>query len=85
MKVKYFILFFYLLISVSTFSDQYVDAGSTKKVHFTQTITSSPDPGLGYENQQLALVLSPNEFSQKKSLRSLNKIIPRLSFKAYAN
>ncbi|MGB1665853.1 MAG: hypothetical protein ACPHDW_04150, partial [Nitrosopumilus sp.] len=49
------------IISVSTFSDQYVDAGSTKKVHFTQTITSSPDPGLGYENQQLALVLSPNE------------------------
>ena len=49
------------IISVSIFSDQYVDAGSTKKVHFTQTITSSQDPGLGYENNQLALVLSPNE------------------------
>ena len=49
------------IISVSTFSDQYVDAGSTKKVHFTQTITSSQDPGLGHENHQLAVILSPNE------------------------
>jgi len=49
------------VISLSTFSDQYVDAGSTKKVHFTQTITSSQDPGLGHENHQLALILSPNE------------------------
>ena len=48
-------------ISLSTFSDQYVDAGSTKKVHFTQTILSSQDPGLGHENHQLALILSPNE------------------------
>ena len=49
------------VISLSTFSDQYVDAGSTKKVHFTQTITSSQDPGLGHENHQLAVILSPNE------------------------
>ena len=49
------------IISISTFSDQYVDAGSTKKVHFTQTITSSPDPGLEHENHQLALILPPNE------------------------
>jgi len=49
------------IVSVSTFSDQYVDAGSTKKVHFTQTITSSQDPGLDHENHQLALILSPNE------------------------
>ena len=49
------------IISLSTFSDQYVDAGSTKKVHFTQTITSFQDPGLGHENHQLALILSPNE------------------------
>ena len=49
------------VISLSTFSDQYVDAGSTKKVHFTQTITSSQDPGLGHENHQLAFILSPNE------------------------
>ncbi len=48
-------------ISLSTFSDQYVDAGSTKKVHFTHTILSSQDPGLGHKNHQLALILSPNE------------------------
>jgi len=54
-------IFITSIISVSTFSDQYVDAGSTKKVHFTQTITSSQDPGLGHENHQLALILSPNQ------------------------
>ena len=54
-------IFITSIISVSTFSDQYVDAGSTKKVHFTQTITSSQDPGVGHENHQLALILSPNK------------------------
>ena len=49
------------LISISSISDQFVDAGSRKKIHFTQTITSSQDPGQGHENHQLALVLSPNE------------------------
>jgi hypothetical protein len=45
------------MISISSISDQFVDAGSTKKVHFTQTITSSQDPGQGHENHQLALIL----------------------------
>ncbi|KAF6248091.1 hypothetical protein C6990_01235 [Nitrosopumilus sp. b3] len=49
------------LISLSSISDQFADAGSRKKIHFTQTITSSQDPGLGHENHQLALILSPNE------------------------
>jgi len=49
------------VIFVSTTTDQFVDAGSTKKIHFTQTITSSQDPGQGHENHQLALILSPNE------------------------
>lgn len=49
------------IISLSSISDQFVDAGSRKKVNFTQTITSSQDPGIGHENQQLALILSPNE------------------------
>jgi hypothetical protein len=49
------------LIFVSSTSDQYIDAGSRKKVHFTQTITSSQDPGQGHENHQLSLILSPNE------------------------
>ena len=49
------------VIFVSSSSEQFVDAGSRKKVHFTQTITSSQDPGQGHENHQLALILSPNE------------------------
>ena len=49
------------VIFVSSSSEQFVDAGSRKKVHFTETITSSQDPGQGHENHQLALILSPNE------------------------
>ena len=46
---------------ISSTSDQFVDAGSRKKIHFTQTLTSSQDPGQGHENHQLAFVLSPNK------------------------
>lgn len=49
------------IIFASFTSDQFADAGSRKKIHFTQTITSSQDPGLGHKNHQLALILSPNE------------------------
>ena len=49
------------LITISSFSDQFADAGSRKKIHFTQTFTSSQDPGQGHENHQLSLILSPNE------------------------
>ena len=49
------------IIFVSSSSDQLVDAGSRKKIHFTETITSSQDPGQGHQNHQLALILSPNE------------------------
>ena len=49
------------ILFVSSTSDQFVDAGSRKKIHFTQTITSSQDPGQGHENHQLAFILSPNE------------------------
>jgi len=42
-------------------ADQFVDAGSRKKIHFTQTITSTQDPGIGHENHQLAMILSPNQ------------------------
>jgi len=55
------VLFVASIISISSISDQFVDAGSRKKIHFTQTITSSQDPGQGHQNHQLALVLSPNE------------------------
>ena len=49
------------IIFVSSTTDQFVDAGSRKKIHFTQTITSSQDPGQGHENHQLALILAPNQ------------------------
>ncbi|NNL59100.1 MAG: hypothetical protein HKP31_06540 [Nitrosopumilus sp.] len=55
------VLFISVILSISLISDQFVDAGSRKKVHFTQTITSTQDPGLGHENHQLALILSPNQ------------------------
>ncbi|MCE9617561.1 MAG: hypothetical protein K8Q88_04290 [Nitrosarchaeum sp.] len=49
------------ILTVSLISDNFVDANSTKKINFTKTIISSQDPGQGYENHQLALILSPNE------------------------
>jgi len=49
------------ILSVSSVSDQFVDANSRKKIHFTQTITSLQDPGQGHESHQLALILSPSE------------------------
>lgn len=49
------------ILTVSIVSDQFVDAGSRKKIHFTQTITSSQDPGIGHESHQLAMILSPNQ------------------------
>ena len=49
------------LLTISSISDQFVDAGSRKKIHFTQTITSTQDPGMGHENHQLAMILSPNQ------------------------
>jgi len=49
------------IISISSTTDQFADAGSRKKIHFTQTITSSQDPGQGHQNNQLALILSPND------------------------
>ena len=55
------VIFAASIISISSISDQFVDAGSRKKIHFTQTITSSQDPGQGHQNHQLALILSPNE------------------------
>lgn len=49
------------ILTISVISDNFVDANSTKKINFTKTVTSSQDPGQGYENHQLALILPPNE------------------------
>ena len=49
------------IFSISLVSDQFVDANSRKKIHFTQTLTSLQDPGQGHESHQLAIILSPSE------------------------
>ena len=49
------------IITIPLVTEQFTIAKSTKKVHFTQTITSSQDPGIGHQSHQLALILSPNE------------------------
>ena len=49
------------IVAISSISEQLVDAGSRKKIHFTQTITSIQDPGQGNESHQMIFVLSPNE------------------------
>jgi hypothetical protein len=54
-------VFIFGILSVSLFSDQFVDANSRKKIQFTQTITSIQDPGQGHEDHQIAIILSPSE------------------------
>lgn len=49
------------IVAIPAITEQFVDAKSRKKIHFTETITSSQDPGQGHESHQLALILSPNE------------------------
>ncbi len=51
------------IFAIPSFTEQFVDAKTVKKIHFTETITSSQDPGQGHESHQLALILSPNEGS----------------------
>jgi hypothetical protein len=48
------------ILASSIATDQFADAVSRKKIHFTQTITSTQDPGMGHEGHQLAMILSPN-------------------------
>ncbi|HJW20391.1 MAG TPA: hypothetical protein VJ571_07540 [Candidatus Nitrosotalea sp.] len=52
-----------LAASLSLFNDHLANAGSTKKIQFTQTITSTQDPGIGHSNEQMAIVLPPNNGS----------------------
>jgi hypothetical protein len=49
------------IITIPTLTEEFADAKSLKKIHFTQTISSSQDPGKGHESHQLAIILSPNE------------------------
>jgi len=52
-----------LAVSLSLFNDHLANAGSTRKIQFTQTITSTQDPGIGHSNEQMAIVLPPNNGS----------------------
>ena len=52
-----------LIISIPLLSDQLANAGSIKKIQFTQTITSTQDPGLDHSNEQMAIILPPNSGS----------------------
>jgi len=63
---KFFIIITIALVIFGAFtiiqlSDQDAIAKSKKKFDFTQTFTSSQDPGKDHQNHQLALILSPNE------------------------
>ena len=49
-----------VILLVPLLSGQQVEAGTVKKIQFTQTLTSSEDPGIGHGGEQLAMVLSPN-------------------------
>lgn len=47
-------------VTIPLVSDQFAGAGPLKKFHFTQTVTSSQDPGQGHGDHQMALILSPS-------------------------
>ena len=49
-----------IIFSIPLLSNNLVTAGTIKKIQFTQTLTSSQDPGLGDSNEQLAMILLPN-------------------------
>lgn len=40
---------------------EHTDATYTRKVHFTQTFASYPDPGRGVTDREIAMILPPNE------------------------
>ena len=49
-----------VIFSIPLLSEHLASAGAVKKIQFTQTVTSSPDPGLGHGSEQLAMILAPN-------------------------
>lgn len=49
-----------VIFSVPLLTDQLANAGMIKKIQFTQTVTSSQDPGQGHDTEQIAIVLAPN-------------------------
>lgn len=62
---RFLILGILVIVSIVAFSiplmsSQLADAGTNKKIQFTKTVVSSQDPGIGHGNEQLAMVLTPN-------------------------
>ena len=49
------------IIAVPIATEQFASAGSIKKVHFTDTVVSTQDPGIGHGDGYLAMILLPNE------------------------
>jgi hypothetical protein len=49
-----------VIFSIPLLSNNLATAGTVKKIQFTQTLTSSQDPGLGHSDEQLAMILLPN-------------------------
>ena len=49
-----------VIFSIPLLSDNLASAGTVKKIQFTQTLASSQDPGLGHSDEQLAMILLPN-------------------------
>ena len=47
----------------SVLNDQFAVANSRKKIHFTETFESTRDLGIGHNDHQMSLVLSPNKDS----------------------
>ncbi|MEM3063851.1 MAG: hypothetical protein QW177_00600 [Candidatus Nitrosotenuis sp.] len=52
-----------VIIASLYFSDPFVTAKPQSKFHFTKTVSSSPDPGIGQAGNQFVLLLSPNQGS----------------------
>jgi len=53
-----------VIFTVPLLTDQLANARIIKKIQFTQTVTSSQDPGEGHSNEQMAIILSPNNGTQ---------------------
>lgn len=51
------------IIASLYFPDPFATARPQSKVHFTKTISSTPDPGVGQTGNQFVLLLSPNQGS----------------------
>ncbi|MGI0046799.1 MAG: DUF7482 domain-containing protein [Nitrosotalea sp.] len=49
-----------VIFSIPLISDHLASAGTVKKIQFTQTLTSSQDPGQGHSSEQLVMILAPN-------------------------